>query len=213
MPAKILLRCTKVVLPALLMLLGHTTRAEIIYDATGGINGGGDLVTAVGPILADRFVVPFSGTLSSISLNLALPASPVSGFTVDLFADAGAAGVGAATFIATVADTALTSSFALLTVMPTTPITLDAGVTYYAGIQDPTVSSGAQFGFTIDPAVLARLSVISSASYYNTTGGVQPNSGGPYELSVSETPVPEPLSIAVLAVGLGTLGLAKRYAA
>ncbi len=196
--------------PVLVMALAHMAQATVIYDTTGGAENGGDPVVNAGPILADRFVAPFAGTLTSITLNLTSAQPPASQFTVDLFADNGSTGPGAATLVATVPDTALTAGFSLLTFTPATPIALATGTSYYAGIQDPTLTSAAQLGNTVDPAVLARPDVVAGASYYNN-GGVQANFGGPYELIVNETAVPEPLSIAVMIVGLATLGLIKRY--
>lgn len=70
-------------------------RAITIYDATGGAEMGGDVIdpnapggVGVGPVVSDRFDVPFgSATLSSVTLNLRLSASPITGFTVDLWPD------------------------------------------------------------------------------------------------------------------------------
>ena len=209
-----LFRRAAVAAPMLALLVGHAAQATVIYDSTGGASNGGDPVAVAGPILADRFIAPFAGTLASITLNLTLANPPSSQFTVDLFADDGAAGPGAATLIATVQDTALAAGFNLLTFASPTAIALAAGTSYYAGLSDPTLTSSAQLGNTVDPTVLARSNVALGASYYNN-GGVQANAGGPYELIVNETAtaVPEPLSIAVFAMGLGTLGLARRYRA
>jgi hypothetical protein len=98
------------------------------YNATGGAENGGDplsAATGAGPVLADRFVNPFDGTLTSVELNLRLSpgASAGQGFTVDLFADAGAAGPGAPLVqIASVLDTSLTSGFSLMTFTGPSPI-------------------------------------------------------------------------------------------
>ena len=55
-------------------------------------------------------------------------------------------------------------------------------------------------GNTVDQGVLSRQSVMDGGYYYNN-GGVQANSGGPYEMSISVNVVPEPASIAMTMLG------------
>ena len=46
-----------------------SVKADTIYNATGGTENGGDPLsptTGAGPVLADRFVSPFTGTLTSV---------------------------------------------------------------------------------------------------------------------------------------------------
>ena len=190
----------------------HPALADTIYNATGGAENGGDPLnptTGAGPVLADRFVSPFSGTLGSVTLNLRLPDTGVgSGFTVDLFSDTGATGPGAVLFqVASVLDSSLSSNFSLLTFSPTSNFQLDGGQSYYIGVQDG--GSNAVLGNTLDPNVLGRPDITAGASYYNN-GGVQVNAGGPYEISVDASPVPEPASFTLLLTGVGVLGGAVR---
>ena len=100
--------------------------AATIYDATGGVEAGGDVIdpnalppgTGVGPIVADRFLNSVADTLSSVTLNLELSGPPLTGFTVDLWPDFFGQPVGPETQIALVSDSSLTSSFALYTYTP-----------------------------------------------------------------------------------------------
>src|SRR5260370_26223133 len=122
---------------ALAIASAEPAQADTVYNATGGAENGGDPVspaTGAGPVRADRFVNPFNGTLTSVELNLSLSpgASAGRGFTVDLFADAGAAGPGALLGqIASVLDTSLTSGFSLKTFTPGTDFLLTGGPAYY----------------------------------------------------------------------------------
>ncbi|GAC1313080.1 MAG: hypothetical protein NVSMB14_14550 [Isosphaeraceae bacterium] len=194
---------------AVVLLLGlamaPAAKADLIYDAIGGAENGGDPISAAGPILADRFVSTVTGPLQSVTLNLMVAGTPGTGFTVDLFTDGGTSGPGTATQIASVNESTLTSSFALYTFSPATTISLVAGQSYYIGIEGLTTSN-AVLGNTVDAAVLGRVSVIRGASYYNN-GGVQANSGGPYEISVRA--VPEPASLAMLIIGIGAIGATR----
>jgi hypothetical protein len=198
---------------ALAIASAYPAQADMVYNATGGAENGGDplsAATGAGPVLADRFVNPFDGTLTSVELNLRLSpgASAGQGFTVDLFADAGAAGPGAPLVqIASVLDTSLTSGFSLMTFTPGTDFLLTGGHSYYIGVLDN--GSNAVLGNTLDPAVLAHPDVAAGASYFNN-GGVQANSGGPYEIRVNTSPVPEPSSFALLLTGIGALGTMRR---
>lgn len=182
-----------------------------VYDATGGIGSGGDPVATTGPagpILADRFVTSGALALQSVVLNLKLGSMPAAGFTVDLFSDTGAGGPGVATQIAFVQDTSLTTFFQLETYMPVTPIILAADTSYYIGILDNGGSS-AILGNTVDESVLGRSSVVAGADYYNS-GGVQANAGGPYEIKVVGSSVPEPATWISMLAGLGAVGIARR---
>src|SRR5260370_24377154 len=115
----------------------YRAQAATVYNATGGAENGGDplsAATGAGPVLADRLVNPFNGTLTSVELNLSLSpgASAGQGFTVDLFADAGAAGPGAPRVqIASVLDTSLTSGFSLMTFTPATDFLLTDGQSFH----------------------------------------------------------------------------------
>lgn len=201
----------KIALPLLALITAFAvaplTQATVLYDATGGVENGGDPLADAGPILANRFVSTITGKLDSVTLNLAVLNGNLGSFTVDLFTDAGASGPGAATLIATVRDTSLTSNFALYTFMPNTLISLVAGQAYYIGVTNR--GSGASLGNTIDPVVLARGNVAAGRVYFNN-GGIQANIGGPYEIIVNATAAPEPGTFALIGVGLATLGVARR---
>jgi len=180
--------------------------AGVIYDATGGMENGGDPLSPGGQILANRFVTTSAATLASVSLNLALPssASQLGSFAVKLFTDNGTNAPGEMTLIATVQDSALASGFHLLTFSPTQTILLAANTSYYIGVIN--TDSEAILGNTVDSDVLARDSVAAGGFYYNN-GGVQANAGGPYEISVN---VPEPASMALLVAGLFGFMAARR---
>jgi hypothetical protein len=123
-------------------------------------------------------------------------------------ADAGATGPGALLGqIASVLDTSLTSGFSLMTFTPGMDFLLTGGQSYCIGVLDN--GSNAVLGNTLDPAVLARPDVAAGASYFKN-GGVQANSGGPYEIGVDTSPVPEPSSFALLVTGIGALGAMRR---
>ena len=201
------------VVTALTLVSARPAQADTIYNATGGAENGGDplnAATGAGPILADRFISATNATLNSVTLNLSLSPGSMAAqnFSVDLFADAGATGPGALlSQIAVVMDTSLTSGFSLLTFQPTTAVLLSGGQSYYIGVMDN--GSNAVLGNSIDPAVLSRPSVAAGASYYNN-GGVQANAGGPYEISVDASPVPEPSSWVLLLTGAAALGMFYR---
>jgi len=206
--------------------------AGVIYNATGGAPAfeGGDVIDpnapgGVGPVVADRFFNNAATTLSSVTLNLWLNGAPVTGFTIDMWADSidpatgnpGLPVFGTEQQIASVSDSSLTSSPHLYTFTPGSTITLAADTFYNIGIDTHTIVGDPQvtsvvFGNTVDPAVLARPSVSLGAFYFHTVGGVDPNSDGPYDLIVSVT-VPEPATWAMMLLGLAGLGFIGRHKA
>lgn len=193
--------------------VGRIAVAQTIYDTTGGAENGGDAInptTGAGPIVADRFIAPGAVSLSAVTLNLELSpgAVPTGSASIDLFSDAGTTGPGSVLQqIGIIDDKTLTSSFALYTFTASSPYTLAPGTSYYIGLTD--AGSSAVLGNTVDPSILARPSVSAGGFYYNS-GGVQANSGGPYEIRLLA--VPEPGSIALL-IGMSVSGaglLARR---
>lgn len=210
---------------ALLLTAASASRAAVIYDATGGVEMGGDIAdpnapggVGVGPVLADRFFNSVGSRLTSVTLNLGLNGVPLSGFTVDLWPDstsvAGLPVLGSEIRIASVSDSSLSSTFQLYTFSPTTNIVLAPNTFYDIGIDTGNFAGGSQvtnaiFGNTVDPGVLARPSVVTGALYFHNVGGVDPNSAGPYEAIVN-TSVPEPSSWALMIAGFGLVGAAAR---
>ena len=205
--------------------LAGAAHAGVIYDATGGgaAFAGFDVIdpnapggVGVGPVVADRFFNSTATPLTSMTLNLMLNGAPARGFTIDLWQDStGTPGLplfGSETQIAAVSDSSLTSSFALYTFTPASPIMLTANTFYDIGIDthslvgDPLVTD-VVFGNTVDPAVLIRPSVALGAFYFHTVGGVDPNSDGPYELIV-RVAAPEPSTWAMMLLGFAGLGFA-----
>lgn len=194
---------------ALFFALGSamTASASTIYNTTGGIGNGGDPVAGAGPILADRFISPSNLNLDSITLNLALNGAPIGTFFVDIFSST-ASGPGVLLAqIASVSDSTLNSYFALYTFSAQQKLSLLSGTAYYAGIV--STNSNAILGNTVDPNVLGRPDVAAGGVYFNN-GGVQDNSGGPYEIAINTSPVPEPSSWALLLTGVGALGFLYR---
>lgn len=160
-----------------------------VYNAVGGAENGGDSFSSGGPVLVDQILTGSdAAALYSITLNLSVSKPDLGSFDVIL------TGVSAkglpinSVVVATVSDKNLTSSFALMQVKPALMINLAANTRYYVGIHKASGGmSHVILGNTVDPTVLARKNVQAGGLYYNN-GGVQANSGGPYEIKVVATP-------------------------
>jgi len=206
-----------VIFAAAVVLTGTGTSAApayTLYDSLGGVEGGGDSLAGVGPILNDWVAAGSAATLTSATFNLSLSGAPTGSFDVFVAKIDAKSKTGISHFqtIGTISDTSLTSSFATYTVSPTSKYRLDANSFYVVGLFD-NAASNAIWGSTVDPTVLARPSVVAGQYYYNSTGGVQSNAGGPYELSVDVTNVPEPAALALLGLGIAGLAARRRRAA
>lgn len=183
--------------------------STVIYDSTGGVSNGGDPLapTGAGPILANEFVNPFASTISSVTLNLLNNGGPASigNFSIDIRGiDVSGAPGAVIGRVSTVNDTTIGSTFSLYSYAAFEPINLAAGASYYLSVEDGNPSSAITLGNTVDPTILGRASVSAGAYYYNN-GGVQPNSGGPYEMAISVNSVPEPASVLLLMAALGSM--------
>ena len=200
-----LVKVIKIALVAGSLACGTNAAATALYNSTGGVENGGDPLATAGPVLADRFLTTNATDLTSVTLNLSSSGPSSGGFSVDLFSSS-AAGPGKAIVLANVADSALTTAFKLYTYKPTGPVTLAANTYYYIGIS--SLNSNVVLGNTVDNNVLSRPSVAAGGYYYNN-GGVQANSGGPYELVVNAG-VPEPTVWALMLIGVGGIGWKAR---
>lgn len=179
--------------------------AYTIYNSLGGVENGGDPLSAVGPYLNDWIKIGRAATLDSATFNLSLQGAPTGSFEV-WAAKIVPGGVAQYATLATIQDSSLASSFASYTIK--TSYTFDPNSFYVVGLYD-SGSSSAIWGNTLDPSVLARQSVVNGKYYYNS-GGVQPNSLGPYELSASVAGVPELATWCLMLFGFGIVGLAVR---
>ena len=182
-----------------------------LYDTLGGVENGGDPLAAVGPYLNDWILTGPTATLTSATFNLSLAGAPTGSFQawVAKVDPMSMSGVTQYATLATIADTTLTGSFATYVVSPAFTYVLAANSFYVVGLYD-SGASDAIWGNTVDPTVLARPSVIAGEFYYNSAGGVQANAGGPYELAVDVTNVPEPAAWAMMLAGFGAVGVALR---
>ena len=181
-----------------------------IYDTLGGAENGGDPLAVAGPYLNDWIKTGQTATLTSAIFNLSLAGAPTGSFQawVAKIDPTSPSGISQYATLGTITDTTLTGSFATYAVSPAFTYTLAAHSFYVVGLYD-SGGSNAVWGNTVDPKVLARPSVIAGQYYYNN-GGVQANSGGPYELAVNVAGVPEPGAWALMLVGFGGLGVAIR---
>jgi hypothetical protein len=200
--------------------LASGAHATVIYNATGGAPQyeGADVAdpnapggVGVGPLLADRFLSPVAERLTSVTLNLKLDGPALNGFTVDLWRDSTTdpgLPVGPEIQIALVKDSSLTPNLALYTFTPLSDVMLAANTFYDVGIDTGTFANqvtNAALGNTVDPAVLARPSVMTGALYFHTVGGIDPNSDGPYDVIVNAT-APEASTWAMMLLGFASLG-------
>lgn len=188
-----------------LIAASGSASAYTVYDSLGGVENGGDPLAIAGPYLNDWIKIGRAATLTSATFNLSLAGNPTGSFEV-WAAKIVPGGIAQYATLATIQDSSLTGSFAPYTVKAS--YAFDPASFYVVGLYDSNISS-AVWGNTLDPSVLARRSVANGAFYFNN-GGVQSNSGGPYELSVSVAGVPELATWSLMLVGFGLVGVAVR---
>lgn len=166
--------------------LAFAGSTHVEYDALGGKENGGDSFRSGGKLLVDRVLTTTGGTLGSVTVFVKLTKGDLGSFrVVGAQVAEGTNLPGRVVTLAVVQDSTLTpGKFAEVTITPDSPVSLKPGTAYYVGIARNTGGrSSVVLGNTLAPTVLARPSVVAGADYYNN-GGVQPNSGGPYQIRV-----------------------------
>lgn len=170
--------------------------ASNVYDSTGGTENGGDLLTGgAGMLLFNRVYVGSGTQLASVQVNVMRPAGAKAGQICFVAATVSMSGLpygtktlGCFSTGGIVAD----GQFHLMSIPSSffAAYPLKTKKSYFFGLKDGPVSARSHLviGNTIDPRVLARPSVVAGGTYFNQTGGLQANAGGPYEMSVNTSP-------------------------
>ncbi len=163
-------------------------KTAVIYNALGGAQNGGDSFASGGAVLLDEVKNETAATLQSVKLTVMLVKADLGSFRVVGTPVKSTGLPGRIVTLAVVSDKSLTpGKFTDIAVTPSTTVTLEAGTAYFVGIAKvPGSKSSITLGNTLSAAVLGRKSVVAGGYYYNN-GGLQANSGGPYQIEVTVT--------------------------
>ncbi len=210
---------------AALVSMGDTVNAGVVFDNLNSVTSPGvppsnpnpDPLSGDGPQYASFSTGgAFSGlTLSDVKLLLSHNSGTADSFTVSLVADNGSNSPG--TSIATLgnfADSTLQSSPTAYDVSGLS-VALAANTRYW--IEVSGASSNLSWSFAQDDTGVGILSEYSA--YYSTgyttgtfvvTANTDLSAGGPYQMQVTTVPEPGTFSLALSALGLGVIGMARR---
>lgn len=182
--------------------------ASVLYDSLTGIPSIGEL--SITPFSADSFSTQTTAEkLTSVVLSLKNDGSnQVGTTTLNLLNDNNINPGSNLLTIATINNSALTSSLANYTYTLATPYILTANTRYWIELNDGG-NSTVQWSYEADNSgvgVANEYSFWQSTLYPNDAFATVIPPGGPFQLQVNATAVPEPLTVlgALTALGLGT---------
>ena len=167
-------------------------------------------VTGDGPIY-DSFTSGTAGQIDDLQLILGLCDScTASGsFGVGLYADnSGTPGTEIGPALATVSDSALSTTPAIYDIALSVP--LDADTVYWIGLSGATTD--AEWYYDSDDSGIG----VAGESFFNASGVPNSDSSGAYQMQVTTqatTATPEPASILLIAAGASVLALLRRRTA
>jgi hypothetical protein len=174
----------------------------LVYDNTGASTNGSDSVQDFGP-LYDSFTSTVTGALSDVQLLLSGDNTSLGSVNLGLYADSLASPAALIANLDTLPDSSLGSPLALFNFSLTAQPPLTAGTRYWIGLSGAT---SADWGWSDDISGIG----VGSEFVSNASGTYANDSSGPYQMSVTVSPIessPEPSSGILLAVGVGLLGL------
>lgn len=192
----------------LLLATVPAARADTVFDNLGSAQDGSDPVLAYGP-LADSFTSTTDGWLTGVSALLANGSPDIVGLLRwSLHADAGnnSPGVELAA-LGTLSSADVGGSFASYSLTPSAAVSLTAGTRYWIEIEAQGPNAVA-WSWSAD---LGAIGVGGEFNYNALLGSSSNASFAPYQMAVAVTPVPEPASALLTALGFATLAAAGRH--
>jgi hypothetical protein len=186
-------------------LLAFGLQADtIIYDSTGQASGGSDPIESFGPLYDSFSTGANASTLSNLELilNSADPSDNGS-FSIGLYADNGSMPGSLLVNLGTIDDSSLTTSNSLVDLSLAADPLLAGDTTYWIGLVGATSS---EWSWTADTSGLG----VAGQFFTNSTGTFTNIPGGPYQMQVSTSAVPEPSTLFTSALALAGLALFRR---
>jgi len=192
---------------ALLFAATPAAHADAVFDNLASAQDGSDPVFGYGP-LADSFTNGAASWLTSVSARLANGSPDIVGMLrFSLHADGANNNPGAElALLGTLSSAAVGASFANYGFAPSTPVALSAGTRYWIEIEALSPNAVA-WSWSAD---LGATGVSGEFNYSALLGSSSNASFAPYQMAVTVTPVPEPASALLAALGLATLMAAAR---
>ena len=205
---------TSTVLAAGLYITGSAVaNADVVYDNLAATTGGADSVANNGPLAASFSTGATDFTVNDVKLLLAGNPTTTGNIQVNIYSDTGTY---PNLFVATVgglydSNLAPTSSLTSASVYDFnlgSGFTLTANTRYWLGvIPDAAYATSIAWAWATDTSGTG-----AANEYYLYQGTVgSNNTGGPYQFSISGTPVPAPAAVWLFGSALtGFVGFARR---
>lgn len=156
--------------------------------------------------LGDSFSTGAGGFTLAELLVKVIGTPDAGGFTATLYSDSGGSGpMTALSVLGTEPDSALTGSYQIVHFILDMPYALDANTRYWIVLSGvPATDTSANWTWSLDQGAPG----VAGEFFWNQNG-LFSNIGGPYQMRLSDTVVPEPGTLLLLGSGLS--GLLLRF--
>ena len=190
---------------ASLFALATALQAGVVYDNLLSANSGADPIVGWGPPLFDSFSTG-SGGFSLADVQLLLAGTPDAGsLTVSLYNDNATSPGAQLAPIGTVNDAAL-GSLGVIDLPLGSPYALAPNTRYWIVLN--STDSSANWGWSSDQAAVGV-----AGEFFGHVTSVFSNSGGPYQMRLSDTgAVPEPSALFLVLAGGCLVAIRRRSA-
>lgn len=189
-----------------LLTFAAVAQAGVVYDNLGSVTSGADPLSTWGPPLFDSFSTGAGGfALANVKLLLS-GTSDASSLTVALYNDNATSPGTLLTLIGSLNDTSLSATLTVFDFVLATPYWIAPNTRDWI-VLNTADGSSANWAWSDDQAAVGV-----AGEYFGHGTSVFSDTGGPYQMQLSDSGVPEPSTLLLALIGGSVLVARRRIA-